>query len=374
MESVRVEVFPVATDRWIGVIDGERGVFSTECRHPDEMPDVAARDAAGVLGDRASRSSSWMTWESHGPPTRRRLSLRGSSKQAMRCPGRFSAHRCRSSSPAGERSGSIKRMAADEQRRLADTFDSVADEYERARPTYPPALFDDLARLGALSPASRILEIGPGTGQATRHLAERGWTVRGIEPGEQLARVARRVLAAYPTVDIDVQKFESWSSEGDFDMVFAATSWHWLDPRVAYRHAADLLRQGGFLAIVTTDHVRPEGGDDFFVDVQAVYRAIGQDDGGDGPPKPDEVDRPLLDDLTSTALFEQPNVRTYLSPITYTAEQYLAVLATYSNHIAMDEPDRAVLFDRVQDMINSRPGKKITKHYLNTLYVARRRA
>jgi hypothetical protein len=50
MKSVRVEVFPVAADRWIGVIDGERGAFSTECRHPDEMRDVAARDAAGVLG------------------------------------------------------------------------------------------------------------------------------------------------------------------------------------------------------------------------------------------------------------------------------------------------------------------------------------
>jgi hypothetical protein len=157
-------------------------------------------------------------------------------------------------------------------------------------------------------------------------------------------------------------------------MVLAATSWHWLDPSLAYRHAADLLRRGGALAIVTTDDVLPEGGDTFFVEVAAVYRAIGEDDGRDGPSKPDEVDRPLLDALTSTGLFEQPNLRTYLSPITYTAQQYVEVLGTYSNHIAMDEPDRAFLFDRVQAMINSRPGKKITKHYLNTLYVARRRA
>ena len=50
MPTVRVEVFPIAEDRWIGVIDAEGGAFSTECREPSEMGRVAARDASGVLG------------------------------------------------------------------------------------------------------------------------------------------------------------------------------------------------------------------------------------------------------------------------------------------------------------------------------------
>lgn len=48
--TVRVEVFPIAEDRWIGVIDAEGGAFSTECSEPGEMWRVAARDASGVLG------------------------------------------------------------------------------------------------------------------------------------------------------------------------------------------------------------------------------------------------------------------------------------------------------------------------------------
>ena len=50
MPTVRVEVFPIAEDRWIGVIDAQGGAFSTECREPRDMARVAARDASGVLG------------------------------------------------------------------------------------------------------------------------------------------------------------------------------------------------------------------------------------------------------------------------------------------------------------------------------------
>jgi SAM-dependent methyltransferase len=262
---------------------------------------------------------------------------------------------------------------ADEPRRLADTFDSVAELYQRARPTYPPELFADLARLGGLTDDTRVVEIGCGTGQATRHLAERGWAVTCVEPGQELARVARRELARYPRVRIEVERFESWMSGDQFDLVFAATSWHWLDPKVAYRHAADLLRPGGCLAIVTTDHVFPDDGDHFFVDVQHVYRAIGEADGeSDRPPAPGDVPHPLIHEITATGIFRPPDTRSYLSSITYTADEFVDVLSTYSNHIAMREDDRAYLFEHVRALIESQPQGIITKHYLHTLYVAPR--
>src|SRR5207244_1472501 len=59
--------------------------------------------------------------------------------------------------------------------RLRETFGSVAELYDRARPEYPTAVFDDLEELAQLEPGSRVLEIGPGTGKATVELAERGY-------------------------------------------------------------------------------------------------------------------------------------------------------------------------------------------------------
>jgi len=83
-------------------------------------------------------------------------------------------------------------------------------------------------------PGAEVLEIGAGTGQATRGLLEHGWRVVALEPGRELAAVARRVLAERG--DVVVSPFERWLAHGrTFDLVFAATSWHWLDPRVAHR-------------------------------------------------------------------------------------------------------------------------------------------
>ena len=116
---------------------------------------------------------------------------------------------------------------------LATTFDTAAELYERARPGYPRELFDDLAAATGLQGARpRVLEVGAGTGQATRGLLERGWSVVALEPGRELAAVARQVLGGLAGVEVVVAPFEGWEAggQGTFDLVFAATSWHWLDP------------------------------------------------------------------------------------------------------------------------------------------------
>src|SRR3954463_11880016 len=94
--------------------------------------------------------------------------------------------------------------------RLRTTFDADAARYDRARPGYPSALFDDLAALAGLGPGSRVLEIGCGTGQATVPLAERGYQVVAIELGAELAVVARRNLTRFPAVEVVTGAFEAW--------------------------------------------------------------------------------------------------------------------------------------------------------------------
>src|SRR5215211_2574155 len=123
------------------------------------------------------------------------------------------------------------------------TFDEDAERYDRARPGYAPALFDDLAVLAGLGPGSRVLEIGCGTGQATIPLAERGYHVVAVELGAELAAVARRNLARFPAVEVITAAFEAWPLPPEpFDLVLSATAFHWIDPAVRVDKSADALR------------------------------------------------------------------------------------------------------------------------------------
>jgi SAM-dependent methyltransferase len=143
-------------------------------------------------------------------------------------------------------------MAEADRTRLRATFDEAAERYDRARPGYPPAVFDDLAELAGVGPGRRVLEIGCGTGQATVPLAERGCQIVAVELGAGLAAVARRKLARFRLVQVAVAAFEDWPLSPDpFDVVLAATAFHWIDPGRARgqgrRRAATRRCPGGHL-------------------------------------------------------------------------------------------------------------------------------
>jgi ubiquinone/menaquinone biosynthesis C-methylase UbiE len=256
--------------------------------------------------------------------------------------------------------------------RLRETFESVAELYNLVRPTYPDALFDDLVALAAIPTGCRVLEIGPGTGKATVALASHGLTLVGVELGEQLASVARRNLASFPRAEIVVADFETWEPErADFDAVTAFTAFHWIAPEVRYAKPARLLRSGGALAVVETSHVMPEDSDPFFAEVQADYDAVVAREGQRLPGPPEAVGD-LREEIEATGLFAGVEVRRHLWDVEYTADEYLAVLGTYSDNLALPADQRAELFARIRARIGGTPGGSVTKTYLATLNIARK--
>ncbi len=153
---------------------------------------------------------------------------------------------------------------------LRRTFDTASDLYEAARPAYPDEPFDDLVVLAGLVPGSRLLEIGCATGKATRPLLERGFSIVCVEMGAHLAAHARCNLAGL-AVEIHVAPFETWEAKPhSFDLVYAATAWHWLDPAVRYSRAHQLLRPAGHLAFWSAGHAFPPDFDPFFTEIQSV--------------------------------------------------------------------------------------------------------
>ena len=255
---------------------------------------------------------------------------------------------------------------------LRGTFETAADLYDTARPSYPPKLFDDLVRLANLPPGASLLEIGCGTGKATRPLLERGYSVVCVELGPQLAERARLNLAGLP-VEIHVAPFEAWNGEPRrFDLVYAATSWHWIDPSVRYRKAHALLRPGGHLAVWGAQHAFPVGFDPFFAEIQDVYDAIGESHPGEWPPPPPDEVSDATAEIESSGLFDNIQVTRYLWERLYTADEYIALLNTFSGHIAMDETKRERLYKAVREHINRRPDPRVRRHWQAILHVADR--
>jgi SAM-dependent methyltransferase len=252
------------------------------------------------------------------------------------------------------------------------TFDRAADLYEAARPSYPTELFDDLVELAELEPGDRLLEVGCATGKATRPLLERGFSVVCVEMGAQLAERARHNLAGLP-VEIHIEPFETWEVDAEtFDLVYAATAWHWIDPASRYRKAHRLLRPGGHLAFWSALHAFPAGFDPFFSEIQEVYDAIGESHPGEWPPaRPEEIqdDRAEID---ASALFEGAEVRRYVWETSYTAEEYVGLLNTFSGHISMDPAKRKHLYSEIRRRIGQRPDPRVRRHWYAILHVARR--
>jgi len=130
-------------------------------------------------------------------------------------------------------------------RARAEGFGSDAERYDRARPTYPDALVDDLLGTTGQADGRRVLDVGCGTGKAGRLFAARGCEVLGLEPDERMATVARR-----HGLPVEITTIEAWEPQpGAFDLVVSGQAWHWVDPAVGPARAAVALRPGGRLAV-----------------------------------------------------------------------------------------------------------------------------
>jgi SAM-dependent methyltransferase len=254
------------------------------------------------------------------------------------------------------------------------TFDEDAVLYDRARPTYPPGLFDVIDRRLAVA-GPRTLEIGCGTGQVTVPLAERGHRVLAVELGASLAEVARRKLARFPRVEVVTADVERWEpDEAGFDLVVCATAFHWLDPATRFARVAHLLRPGGLLALVQTIHVAGPS-DAFFADAQQCYEQW-------DPETPPDLRLPAIGDLPFASAygiegaeqFADAETRRFRVDLRYDADAYLDLLATFSNHRALSTTQREGLFACIRRRVVQQPDGTVVRSVAFELSTAFRRS
>jgi SAM-dependent methyltransferase len=255
-----------------------------------------------------------------------------------------------------------------------DAFDRSAPIYQSARPACPAELFDDVIAATKITNRSELLEIGPGPGTATVELARRGFRITALELGEELAEQARLNLASAPAVSVITSAFEPWQPPAGrtYDLVYAANSWHWLDPELRWTKAADLLAPDGHLVIFGARHGFPEGFDPFFTEMQEVYVELGEALGDWPPPPPRPTIGALIDEAAASGRFREVMRRMYVWPVRYDADSYLDLLDTFANHIVMEPAKPQRLQAEVRRLLADRSDGLVTRHWISELAILRR--
>jgi SAM-dependent methyltransferase len=248
------------------------------------------------------------------------------------------------------------------------SFNEAADVYDRVRPSYPGDLFEALFQMLPSQP--EIVEVGPGTGQATGDLLARGASVLAIEIGPAMAAKLRSNLPS-ERLRVGVGDFELVEIVGGVaDAVFSATAYHWISRESQTDRPAEILRPGGLLAIVDLIQVSSPDDADFFAMAQPIYERYGQ--GHTGPPAPARatVDPPIRAALGADHRFDSVAVRRYDWDQTYSASDYRDLMLSYSGTQMMDESDRVRLVDDMEAFIRGDFGGVVTRPLVVTLTTA----
>jgi SAM-dependent methyltransferase len=232
------------------------------------------------------------------------------------------------------------------------SFNSAVAAYDEIRPGYPAAMF--IALFAVLPPQPSIVEIGPGTGQATKDLLARGAVVHAIEIGPAMAAKLRSNLPS-DRLAVSVGDFEEMDiAAASADAVFSATAYHWITPKARLDRPAAILRPGGIVAIVDLVQVSSPEDRGFFAAAQPIYERYGQ--GHSGPPAParDDVDPAIRVALDSDSRFGDVSVRRYDWDQTYSAPAYRKLMLSYSGTQMMDDGDRVGLLADIESFITER--------------------
>jgi len=255
---------------------------------------------------------------------------------------------------------------------LRKTFNNAAGLYNAARPRYPEELFDTLIRTARPGKNSNLLEIGPGTGQATEPLARRGYAITAVELGPALANAARSALKKYPQVRIITGAFEEAKLPlAFFDLVYAASAFHWLRPGIKFTKPHKLLKPSGYLAIISTSHISDEAGDDFFFASQSIYRKYKPGGSFDKNFRLPRITG-LKPDTMDNEFFTPVSCDIFPLSIPYTGAGYVRLLRTYSPTLSMPPDNRTSFLRNISRLINAEFGGSIRKKYAFTLTIAKK--
>ena len=229
----------------------------------------------------------------------------------------------------------IRELEQDEFRRV---FDTIPEQFDKFRPRYSEELFSFLNDRAVIGPGKRVLEIGPGTGQATDPVLRTGCEYHAIELGEHLYRKMKEKYDKLPNFNIVNDDFITHDfGDMKFDMIYSAATIQWIPETIAFSKTFELLKPGGTLAMMLTSSEYRSDNEPLYEKIQALY---------DKYYKPEISYTHGKFNYTAAPEYGYSDVERYefKGRRVFTAEEYVSFSGTHCDHIVIPEPFRSEFF------------------------------
>jgi len=230
------------------------------------------------------------------------------------------------------------------------SFGSVASDYERFRPAYPDVVVDEVLAYAGRR-IGTALEIGAGTGHATRVFAGRGIAVTATDPDPaMLLELSKQVPQPVTVVR---SSFEALPHSPDYDLVFAAASLHWTEPEGRWEHVASMLRpQGIFASFGGPVRLADPTIEQVVRDARSEFLAHDDVPSPDGTPATARMQWPGTE-LTRSDLFADVRQLTIERRLTMKSPDYIGHLSTVSAYVVLPARVRRRVLCRILDVLPS---------------------
>ncbi|MBW4518112.1 MAG: methyltransferase domain-containing protein [Scytolyngbya sp. HA4215-MV1] len=264
----------------------------------------------------------------------------------------------------------IDRYGARDLEQRKHWYSPAAEAYHRARPRYPQALIQQVFEIAQLSRHSKILEVGCGPATATTAIAQLGCPTLALEPNPAFYRLAQQNCIPYPNVELLNTSFEEWIPDTEpFDAVIAASSFHWIPAAVGYPKAARILSEQGYLILLWNKELQPT--EAVYQHLQAVYQrhapALAR---YETQAEQEEILRKLGQLMMDSGYFQTVITEQVKVEVTYTVDDYLTLLNTYSPYLKLEPSIQKSLFAELRETITQISGNTLDLSYLSAFHIA----
>ncbi len=248
-------------------------------------------------------------------------------------------------------------------------FDTIPEQFDKFRPRYSAELFEYFIREASIGTETKVLEIGPGTGQATDPILDTGCDYNAIELGEHLYEKMKEKYDTRPNFHIVNDDFITHDfGEQRYDVIYSAATIQWIPEKVAFSKTFELLKPGGTLAMMLLIRDYKSPNEELFNNIQKVY---------------DEYYKPVTEYKNMKEPFDYLHATDYgyvdltrhdfYGKRIFSADEYVMYCGTHSDHILIPEPYKTKFFEGLRSVVLA-GGDKVEFRDTYVLYLTKKPA
>lgn len=232
------------------------------------------------------------------------------------------------------------------------TFDKIPETFDKYRPRYCDELFQELQVRCQIDSTKKVLELGPGTGQATEPILKMGCDYTAIELGENFTSFMREKFGEYSNFSIVNDDFEKhFFRKNTYDLVYSAATIQWIPEQIAFTKTFDMLKPGGYLAMFMTRSDESSINEELKHEIDEVYKKHFQ-------VKQKYNCRINYSNVTNYG-FVNYTYTEWKKQRTLDAQEYISYISTHCEHITLEEPYKSAFYEGIREAF-MKHGNQIT--------------